>query len=192
MINNHQFFTFANSKEWREWLASYHDRATEAWLVIYKKGTGKENLSLNDAVEQALCFGWIDGKLKSVDSERYSLRFTPRRAGSVWSMRNIQRVESLIQKGLMTESGLAKVAEARLNGQWDAAVRREQTNLIPGDLEKALKKEKGAIEGFINLTESRKKQLLHWLMDAKRPETTGKRIEAIVREVTGQGRIGSY
>jgi uncharacterized protein YdeI (YjbR/CyaY-like superfamily) len=152
------------------------------WLVLYKKGIREGSLSLDEAVEEALCFGWIDGKLRSLDNERYSLRFTPRKNKSVWSVNNIRRVEKLIKEGLMTEAGMKKVVEARQSGQWDAAIQREQTDLIPTDLEKALRGKKGAIEGYRSLSNSRKKQLLHWLLTARRPETRQKRIAAIVRE----------
>jgi uncharacterized protein YdeI (YjbR/CyaY-like superfamily) len=135
-------------------------------------------------VEEALCFGWIDGKLKSLDAEKYALRFTPRRPNSVWSISNIRRVERLIKEGLMTQAGWEKIADARQSGQWDAAIKREQTDVIPPDLAKALRRKKGAIAAYRSLTDSRKKQLLHWLFTAKRPETRQRRIEAIVREVS--------
>jgi uncharacterized protein YdeI (YjbR/CyaY-like superfamily) len=178
-----ELLTFTSRDEWRSWLESHHSQAGEAWLVIYRKGTREGVLSLDEAVEGALCFGWIDGKLKSLDSLSYSLRFTPRRKDSIWSINNIRRVERLIKEGLMTEAGLEKVAEARRSGQWDLAIRRERTDLIPIDLDKALRRRKGALAGYRNLTNSRKKQLLHWLLTAKRQETRQGRIEAIVREV---------
>lgn len=185
MTVEHQLLTFAHPEEWRVWLESNHHQAIEAWLVLYKKVARKQILSLDEAVEEALCFGWIDGKLKSLDAERYSLRFTPRKAGSIWSVSNIRRVERLMKEGLMTEAGLAKVTEARKNGQRDAAISRERTDLIPTDLENALRSKKEGIGGYKSLTDSRKKQLLHWLLTAKRPETRQRRIEAIVREVSG-------
>ena len=183
MIDDRDLLSFAGRKEWREWLESHHHEDTEAWLVLNKKGVREGSLSLGEAVEEALCFGWIDGKLRSLDDETYSLRFTTRRPDSIWSMSNILRVERLIEEGLMTEAGLQKVAEARQSRQWEAAIRREQTDVIPADLEKALRRRKGAIAGYRSLTDSRKKQLLYWLMSAKRPETRQRRIEAIVSEV---------
>lgn len=183
MTGDGGLLTFTSRTEWRSWLESHHRRATEAWLVFYKKGVREGSLTLDEAVEEALCFGWIDGRLKSLDSFRYSLRFSPRRVNSVWSITNIRRVEGLIREGLMTEAGLEKVAEARQSGQWDAAIKRERTDLIPADLERALRREKGALAGYRRLTNSRKKQLLHWLLTAKREETIRRRIEAIVQEV---------
>jgi uncharacterized protein YdeI (YjbR/CyaY-like superfamily) len=176
--------TFTGRGEWRNWLESHHRKADEAWLVLYKKGVREGSLSLDEIVEEALCFGWIDGKLRGLDKERYSLRFTPRRNKSVWSVSNIRRVERLIREGLMTESGMEKVVEARKSGQWDAAISREQTDVIPADLEKALRGKKGAVAGYRSLSNSRKKQLLHWLLTARRPDTRQRRIAAIVRETS--------
>lgn len=184
MTDERQLIAFENRREWRSWLESQHDHATEVWLTIYKKGTRKQNLSLDDAVEEALCFGWIDGKLVSLDAERYSLRFTPRKANSVWSIRNIKRIEKLIEEGLMTEAGMEKVNAARRNGQWDAAINREQIDRIPEDLDEALRRRKGSMTGFNELTNSRRKQLLHWLFTAKRSETRQNRIKAIVQEAS--------
>src|SRR3990172_4137580 len=121
-------------EDWREWLQAHHMEATEAWLVLFKGGgrSGHRSnpLSLAEAVEEALCFGWIDGKLMSLDSRRYSLRFTPRRPNSIWSITNIRRVERLIREGRMTEVGLAKVAQARRSGQWHDAFQRERIYII--------------------------------------------------------------
>ena len=183
-MDDRKLLVFADRGAWRAWLASHYHEATEAWLELFKKGVREGSLSLDEAVEEALCFGWIDGKLKSLDSEKYSLRFTPRRAGSVWSISNIRRVERLTKAGLMTAAGLEKIAAARQSGQWDAAIKREQTDVIPPDLGKALRRRRGATAAYRNLTNSRKKQFLHWLFTAKRPETRKRRIEAIVREVS--------
>jgi len=151
--------------------------------VIYKNGPRKTYLSLHEAQEEALCFGWVDVKNKRLDSSRYSLLFKPRRAGSAWSISNIRRVERLIQAGLMTEAGLAKVAAAHEEGQWDAALRIEQTDVIPPELEKALRKRKGALMGYKNLTHARRRQILRCLLTVKGQATRQRRIEAIVQEV---------
>jgi uncharacterized protein YdeI (YjbR/CyaY-like superfamily) len=179
-----ELLTFASRAEWRDWLASHYRETAEAWLVLYKKGKREGSLSLDDAVEEALCFGWIDGRLRSLDSEKYSLRFSPRKADSIWSISNIRRVERLIQQGLMTEAGTQKIREARNSGQWDLAFRREQTDEIPPDLANALRRRRGAIAAYRKLTNSKKKQLLHWLFTAKKAETRRRRIEAIVSEVS--------
>jgi uncharacterized protein YdeI (YjbR/CyaY-like superfamily) len=181
-----EYLEFTDRNQWRAWLEEHHAVEKEAWLVHYKKGFQESTLSLDEAVEEALCFGWIDGLLRRLDERRYSLRYTPRRRNSVWSMSNIHRVERLIQQDRMTEAGLAKIAEAKENGQWEAASRREQVEIIPPDLEKALHSRKGAIAAYRALPASRKKQYIYWLQSAKRPATRQSRIEKIVEEVAGQ------
>ena len=185
MIDDRKLMAFRDRDEWRAWLAAHHRDASEAWLVIRRKGVRDGALSLDEAVEEALCFGWIDGTLRSMDGQTYALRFSPRRATSIWSVRNLRRVERLIEEGRMTEAGLASVADARRSGQWDIAIARERTEEIPPDLARALRRRKGATAAYRALADSRKKQLLHWLFTAKRAETRQKRIAAIVSEVLG-------
>ena len=139
--------------------------------------------AIEEAQAEALCFGWTDVKSKNIDHSRYALRFTPRRANSVWSLTNIRRVETLIAEGRMTEAGLAKITEAQLNGQWEAGIRSEETDQIPADLAKALRQRKGALSSYRSLPHSRKKQLLRGLLTAKSEVTRQRRIAAIVQEV---------
>jgi uncharacterized protein YdeI (YjbR/CyaY-like superfamily) len=182
MDDGRELRSFDTRVQWREWLSGHHGSEREAWLVLYKKGRSESALSLEEAVEEAICFGWIDGKLRSMDDDRYSLRFTPRRAGSVWSVSNIRRVERLTTAGLMTAAGLASVAQAKACGQWQAAIERERTDVIPEDLLRALRGRKGAAARYRNLRTSRRKQLLYWLASAKTVATREKRIAAIVDE----------
>lgn len=107
---------FGSREEWRAWLEEHHADAAEAWLVHCKKGAGRPCLGYDEGVEEAVCFGWIDGMLRSIDRETYALRYTPRRRGSIWSESNKGRAERLIREGRMTPAGLAKVAEAGLEG----------------------------------------------------------------------------
>ena len=183
MSDDRELLSFSHRAEWRAWLAAHHAQAAEAWLVIYKTGPRKSLLTLHDAQEEALCFGWIEVSNKRLDADRYALRFTPRKSGSAWSISNTLRAEKLTAAGLMTEAGLQKVDEAHHNGQWAAALRIEQTDLIPDDLEKALRPRKGALAGYRNLSRSRKRQILRGLLSAKSHETRQRRIEAIVQEV---------
>lgn len=106
---------------WRAWLQKHHVSAPELWLVFYKKHTGKGGLAYEDAVREALCFGWIDGILKRIDDEKHMVRFSPRRRNSVWSATNKKRVAELLAAGRMTDAGLAKVEQAKRNGKWDDA-----------------------------------------------------------------------
>ena len=175
--------TFENRDEWRQWLVANHSNEEEAWLVHYKKGAARAGLTYDHGVEEALCFGWIDGKLKSIDSEKFMLRYTPRRHDSVWSYSNVVRVERLIAENKMTDAGLKKVKEAHENGQWDAAIQREQVDVIPPELERVLRRRKGALSAYRGLPPSRKKQYIYWITSAKRVETQQKRIQTIIEEI---------
>jgi uncharacterized protein YdeI (YjbR/CyaY-like superfamily) len=174
---------FTERQQWRGWLEKYHNTETEAWLVIYKVKYQSQGLSLEAAVEEALCYGWIDSTLNRHDQKRYLLRFSPRREASVWSVSNIQRAEQLIRAGKMTEAGLITIKQAKESGQWQAALQREQVDLIPEDLERALSNVKGGVAAYQALPNSRKKQLIYWLNSAKREETRTRRIKSIVEEV---------
>lgn len=174
---------FTDRQQWRNWLEKYHRTDTEAWLVIYKVKYQSQGLSLDAAVEEALCFGWIDSTLNRHDEKRYLLRFSPRKENSVWSLSNVQRAEQLIRSGKMTQSGLAKIYEAKESGQWRAALQREQVDLIPEDLERALNQVDDGVDAYIALPDSRKKQLIYWLQSAKREETRKRRIKSIIEEV---------
>ncbi len=177
-----ELLIFANREAWRAWLEAHHASETEAWVCHYKKKAGKQALAYEEAVEEALCFGWIDGLLRRVDDERFALRYSPRKARSVWSESNKKRVEKLIAEGRMTAAGLEKIAQARQNGEWEAATAREAVSALPEDLTRELKKHK-AWASFKQWPVSRQKQYLHWLSSAKRPETRQRRIQAIVAMV---------
>ena len=114
---------FTTAEEWRTWLEGNHATQGEAWLMIYRKDSGTPSVSVQQTVEEALCFGWIDSAMQPIDAERYALRFTPRRKGSNWSERNKGRAAKLIEEGRMTEAGLAEIEEAKRNGRWDEALR---------------------------------------------------------------------
>jgi uncharacterized protein YdeI (YjbR/CyaY-like superfamily) len=175
-----KFLQFSTRAEWRVWLEEHHTKEREAWLLHYKKGAGKNSLTYEEAVEEALCFGWIDGLLQSLDAEKFALRYSPRKGKSIWSEINKQRAERLIREGRMTQAGLAKIAQAKENGEWEAATKREEVNAIPADLERALQSHKTALATFKQWPASRKKQYLWWLASAKRAETREKRIQAIL------------
>jgi uncharacterized protein YdeI (YjbR/CyaY-like superfamily) len=112
---------FKTSTEWHKWLQNNHDKETEAWLVIYKKGSHHTGLRYEEALEEALCFGWIDGKMKSMDKDKFILRYSPRNAKSIWSQQNREKTEQLIASGKMTLAGLARVKEAKMNSTWEKA-----------------------------------------------------------------------
>jgi uncharacterized protein YdeI (YjbR/CyaY-like superfamily) len=174
---------YEHRNQWRRWLEKYHASETAAWLILYKKKYQDLGLALDEAIEEALCFGWIDGQLKSLDEKCYKLRFSPRTAKSIWSISNIHRVEKLRDEGQMTTAGEQKVAEAMENGEWEAAIRREQVDIIPEALESALRKVDGGLTAYKALPASRKKTYIYWLQNAKREETKQRRIQKILDEV---------
>jgi uncharacterized protein YdeI (YjbR/CyaY-like superfamily) len=175
-----KILTFSNPAEWRAWLAEHHAAEREAWLLHYRKKYAGETLTYEQAVEEALCFGWIDGLLHKIDAEKFALRYSPRKPRSIWSAANQQRVEKLIREGRMTAAGLEKIEAAKANGEWDAATAREDVNLLPADLAGELEQNQ-AWAAFNEWPPSRKKGYLYWLNSAKRAETRQKRIREIVK-----------
>ena len=130
---------FKQRSQWRNWLRLHYVDRHEIWLGFYKRGVEKECVSNNDAVEEALCFGWINGKIRRLDDEVYIQRFTPRHARSVWAPSNKQRVEKLLKAGLMTEEGMRLVQLAKENGSWDALAPVLKTKPLVADIRKAFK-----------------------------------------------------
>ncbi|GAB4382696.1 MAG: YdeI/OmpD-associated family protein [Elainellaceae cyanobacterium] len=162
--------------EWRTWLKQHHTREEGIWLINYKKGTGKPRFDYDEAVEEALCFGWIDSKPNKLDEERSLLWFAPRKPRTGWSKLNKERVGRLIEQGLMMPAGLAKVEAARLDGSWNALDAIEALE-IPPDLEQALIAQGAAKQNFEAFPKSVKRGILEWIASAKKPETRAKRIQ---------------
>ncbi len=167
--------------EWRSWLEEHHDTAERIWLIYYKKHTKKPTVAYNDAVEEALCFGWIDGQVKRIDDERYMQRYTPRRRRSNWSESNRKRVAKLIKEGKMTPVGMVKVDEAKEDGTWDPPATRDPQP--PKEFLDALDRNKKAKEFFDGLAPSYKKHYLWWINDAKRSSTKKDRIEKVIKRL---------
>lgn len=166
--------------EWRKWLAENYSSSDGVWLIFYKKSSGKPRVEYNDAVEEALCFGWIDSKLKKVNEEYYIQHFTPRRKGSLWSKYNMERVKSLIDKGLMMPAGLAEYHKALDNPKLVYDNRMDGEPEIPADLLEALNLNPQALANFMAFSPSSRRMYLLWLKDAKRPETQQTRLKKIV------------
>ena len=163
-------------RSWRAWLKKNHAAKTEIWLVFYKRHTGKPTLSYNDAVEEALCFGWIDGVKRSIDDERYMHRFSPRKANSKWSESNKKRVARMQKAGQMTEAGRRAVDEAKRNGKWTEAPRPIDLSM-PTELADALKRNDRAATYFQSLAPSYQRQYIGWITTAKRQETRIRRLD---------------
>jgi len=164
--------------EWRQWLADHHRTATQVWMVSFKRTTGRPRVEYEEAVEEALCWGWIDSTKKSLDDERSAQRFSPRRAGSDWSQSNKRRLEALMAAGRVSAWALAGIEAAQRDGSWtkiDAAEARE----VPDDLRAELARYPDATRWFEGFPSSERRRLLVWLSDAKRPETRAKRVAEI-------------
>ena len=177
-------------KEWRGWLEKYHNKRKEVWLVYYKKHTGKPRIPYDDAVEEALCYGWFDGKVKRINDEKYMQIFTPRKAKSIWSEHNKKRAEKLISNGLMKEAGLAAIDTAKRNGMWDKSSFIYDVRNIPEDLLSALSKNKSAKKNYDMLAPTYKKQFHWWIVSAKRKETKEKRIKEAMRLLKANKKLG--
>jgi len=177
--------------EWRKWLSENHDKETSGiWLVFYKKGTHKPTLDYNEAVEEALCFGWIDSIIKRVDDERYVRKFTPRKPDSRWSALNKKRAAKVIKENRMTRHGLALIKAAKASGLWDQDNRPHISFEIPEALKKALRKNKKAKAFFDQLAPTDQKHFIGWIEVAKRQETIDKRVEESIKLLSQEKKLG--
>jgi len=167
-----------NRENWRKWLEKNFDTKKEIWLIYYKKHTKKPTIPYDDAVEEALCFGWIDSTIKRIDEEKYTQRYTPRNLNSIWSQLNINRVKKMIKQGKMKEIGLSKY-EYGMKNNLQSPTTKEKL-VIPEDLNKALKKEIKAHENFKKISKSHKIMYIHWVNSAKKEETRKRRINKAV------------
>jgi uncharacterized protein YdeI (YjbR/CyaY-like superfamily) len=173
---------FSNTGEWREWLSQNYDKEPEAWLVIRNKRSSTAGILYDEALDEALCFGWIDGKMQSIDADIFILRFSPRKARSVWSKRNREKAEMLISKGRMTGAGMTKIEVAKENGLWDSAYTSRSADEMPSDLEAALSQNGTAYKNFHNFANSYRNMYIGWLKGARTEETRRRRIAEIVKQ----------
>lgn len=167
---------------WRAWLKKHHASSAGVWLVFAKKGSGTPSLTYNDAVEEALCFGWIDSRINPIDESSYMQAFTPRKLNSRWSASNRTRVERLLAAGLMAPSGLAVVQAAKKSGAWNALKHVEEM-IIPPDLRDAINANPDANRNWTTYSPSRRKAVLYRLAGAKRPETRARYLQDIVENM---------
>jgi uncharacterized protein YdeI (YjbR/CyaY-like superfamily) len=174
---------------WRAWLAAHHEDRTQVWLLLHKKHVGEPSVGYDEAVEEALCYGWIDGRANRWDERSYAVRFSPRRPGSVWSESNVARVERMIAEGRMTPAGTALVEEAKRRGAWDQAV-SGRFDVTPPDLEAALAGVPAAATCWESWPSSPRRQYIYWVLDAKLPETRARRIADVVRRAAAGLRPG--
>lgn len=179
---------FADAAEVRAWLDEQHDSAEQLWVGYYKKGTGKPSVTWEDTVEEALCYGWIDGIRKSRDDESYMIRFTPRRPKSVWSRRNIELVERLTAEGRMTPAGLAAFAhkDAHPDSGYRAA---DATDELPPEMVERFQAVPGAWEFYQEQPPGYRRQTAGWVLGAKREETRRRRLETLIDDSGRRLRI---
>ena len=180
--------------EWRRWLEKNHSTSPGIWFTYYKKETGKPRVSYAEAVEEALCFGWIDSLPRKLDEERTMLKFTPRKQKSVWSQLNKTRIEILINDKLMMLAGFASIAIAKQNGSWHTLTASDNaaaTNQLPKDLNNFFATNKKAKENFQQFSFSIRKQFLSWIDSAKRPETRIQRLKQTVLMAAANKKPGA-
>jgi len=188
-ISDADTFFAADRAAWRQWLAAHHGSAPVVWLLIHKKHVADPSVTYDEAVEEALCWGWIDGLTNRWDERSYAVRFTPRKPGSVWSESNVARVERMIAEGRMTPAGQALVDEARRRGTWDQAA-SGRLEVTPPDLEEALSVDPAALARWRDWAPTHRRQYIYWVLDAKRPETRARRVAEVARRAAAGLRPG--
>jgi uncharacterized protein YdeI (YjbR/CyaY-like superfamily) len=181
----------ANRDEWRRWLDRHHSMEKEIWLVYYKKHTGKTGVSYGVAVEEALCFGWIDSIIQRIDDERYARKFTPRKGSSRWSALNKRRVANLIKQGKMTGAGLATLNYSDAEDDYGRTAERARQDLIPPPfLEQMLERNPKARENFRLLAPSYRRNYIRWITAAKSDETRDKRLKEAIALLAENRKLG--
>ena len=184
-----EYIFFKDNETWRRWLEKNHDKETEVWILTYKVHTGRKCLRYFEALDEALCWGWIDSRVRRMDDEKHLMRFAPRKPKSIWSLSNRGRVERLVKQGRMTIHGLAKVEAAKESGEWDKAIAPSTPPNMPPDLREALKKNEPAWKNFRGLARSYRTQYIYWIITAKRAETRKKRIDEVVKRARQNKRM---
>jgi uncharacterized protein YdeI (YjbR/CyaY-like superfamily) len=178
---------FQAQKDWRRWLAKNHSTSNGIWLRFFKKGSGVKSVNYAEALDEALCYGWIDGQLKKYDETSYLQKFTPRRPKSIWAKRNRDHTARLISQGKMTPAGLKEIEAAKTDGRWEQAYDSPSAMQMPQDFLKELSKDKKAKSLFESLNKANTYAILWRLQTAKKPETREKRMKTIL-EMLKQGK----
>ena len=173
--------------QWRQWLARHHDSETEVWLVFHKQHTGVTSIDYTDALDEALCFGWVDSLVRRLDDRRFARKFTPRRAGSRWSDINRRRYAGLAAAGRLHQAGIDRPPTARGYG---VQPRYTMPSAVPAFIEKALKKHPAAFRNFQALPPSHRRRYLGWIETAKRDDTKARRLQEAIRLLTAGKALG--
>ncbi len=186
-MNTSEKLSFKNREEWRYWLRNHHQSKKEVWLIYYKKHTGQASISYSDAVEEAICFGWIDGQIKKIDDEKYMQRYTPRTLKSLWSELNIERAKKMIKLGQMTEIGFKVYSEGMKSNE---RVPSSKNFSIPPYFETAIIKNQLAWNNFQNFAPSAQLAYVYWVNAAKTEETRQKRIKRTIEQLERNKKFG--
>ncbi len=171
---------FETQEKWRDWLEQNHQNTGGVWLRFYKKDSGIESLNYAAALDEALCFGWIDGQAKKYDEKSYLQRFTPRRKRSIWSKKNIEHIERLEKEGKMHPAGWQEVEAAKADGRWENAYHPPSQMVVSDEFLRELAKDKEALAFFETLNKTNKFAIAFRLHNAKKPETRQKRIKTFI------------
>lgn len=189
--NNIKAYHARNRKEWRKWLEKNHKKEQSVWLIIYHKASEIKSVYYDEAVEEAICFGWIDSIAHKRDAKSKYQFFAQRKPKSNWSKANKQRAEKMIAAGFMTETGQSLITLAKKTGTWEALT-AVQNSVIPDDLLKLLNKNKKALKNFMAFPPSSKRIILEWILNAKKTETRTKRIEETIRLAADNIKANHY
>lgn len=180
MADDMPTLTFASQADWETWLDAHHTEARGVWIKIAKKATGIPSITHAEALESALCYGWIDGQKKTFDDATWLQKFTPRGTRSIWSKINREKVQRLVESGRMQSPGLEAVDRAKANGQWDSAYDSHRTAGVPDDLQRALDAHPKAKAFFATLNSANRYAILFRIQTVKRAGTRAKKIEQFV------------
>lgn len=189
MAREEEVIEFASAAAFEEWLAAQHSACPGIWLKLRKKGRGVDGLDYAQALDVALCYGWIDGQKDKFDDSCWLQRFTPRAPRSRWSKVNREKVTALTEQGRMRAPGLAEVERAQADGRWDAAYAGSKTATVPEDLAVALAASPAAAEFFATLDSQNRYSILYRVQDAKKPETRARRIQKFVEMLAQHQKI---
>ncbi|MFF8190043.1 YdeI family protein [Streptomyces bobili] len=189
MARDEEIIEFASAEELQDWLSRNYAASGGFWLKLEKDAASKDALTYAQALDVALCYGWIDGQKGKLDDAHWLQRFTPRSARSRWSKVNREKVAALIEQGRMQPPGLAEIERAKKDGRWEAAYAGAKTATVPDDLAKALEANPAAAEFFKTLDSQNRYSILYRVQDAKKPETRARRIEKYVGMLANQEKI---
>jgi uncharacterized protein YdeI (YjbR/CyaY-like superfamily) len=180
MKSDYEIFEFKDAAQWRQWLDKNHASVDGVWMKMYKKASGVKSINYAEALDEALCYGWIDGQVKKFDTEAYIQKFTPRRSKSMWSKRNVEHVARLVSAGLMMPAGLLEVQKAKADGRWEAAYDKPSDMSVPDDFLAELEKYPKAREFYSTLNKANTYAIAWRLRTAKTEETRKRRQDKIL------------